>query len=254
MAQAGYTSKGIVYVLLGVIGFMAAFELGGQSTDRATPSGSLRMIKDFPLGTVLLVVLALGLLCYSAWRALQAFGADGYKNKDWKKRLRYSASGLAYLGLCFTAFKLATGSGGGDQDRNREAASQLMEASFGQVLVGLCALVFAVVGLYQIYYGLSEKYRKHVNELSLHSQAESYLLLSGKVGFVSRGVVWLAIGVLFVRAALKASASEAGDTGKAFRFIESNPMGSYLLAMLALGLLCYGVFNFIRARYEHFVR
>jgi hypothetical protein len=78
------------------------------------------------------------------------------------------------------------------------------------------------------------------------------LLRAGKVGYISRGVVWLVIAFLFLRAAFYAVASKAGDTAEAFRFIESSPLGSPLLGLLGLGLIAYGVFNFIRARYERF--
>jgi hypothetical protein len=60
------------------------------------------------------------------------------------------------------------------------------------------------------------------------------------------------IAFLFFRAAFHAAASEAGSTGKAFRFIENSPLGSLLLGLLGLGVIAYGVFNFIRARYERF--
>ena len=124
--------------------------------------------------------------------------------------------------------------------------------SFGQLVIGLAALVLAGVGIYQIYYGLSEKYRKHVQQLNLHSSRSSLLLRAGKAGYISRGIVWLIIAYLLLRAALHNNSSEAGDTGKAFEFIESSAFGSYLLGALGVGLIAYGVFNFIRARYETF--
>jgi hypothetical protein len=62
----------------------------------------------------------------------------------------------------------------------------------------------------------------------------------------------LIIAWLFSKAAWFSNAFEAGDTAKAFRFLESASYGSYLLGALGLGLLCYGLFNFIRARYETF--
>lgn len=250
IAQAGYVSKGIVYVLLGLLGFMAAFELTRDS--EATQSGSLRFVKDLPAGSVLLLLLALGLLCYSIWRGIQTFYNPTNEEKKWTKRLRYLFSGLAYLALAYTALKAAFENSSGSGDQNQKLAGQLMSQPLGQVLVGIAGLIFAGVGIYQIYYGFSEKYRKHVQNLSLHSQHASTLLKSGKVGYISRGIVWLVIAVLFFRAALHSAASEAGSTGKAFHFIETSPFGSYLLGALGLGLVAYGIFNFIRARYEHF--
>jgi hypothetical protein len=247
VAEIGLVAKGSVYILLGLLAFMAAFELNGRSDQTATQSGALAFVKGLPAGEVLLFAVVAGLLCYSCWRAIQAFR----KNEKWKKRLRYGFSGLSYLALAGTAVKIAVGRrSSGDQ--NQHVATELMSTPFGPVLVGACALLLASIGGYQVYYGLSEKYRKHVQELSLQSNSSSLLLLSGKIGYISRGVVWLVIAFLFLRASVFASGSEAGNTGKAFQFIETSPMGSPLLGLLGLGLFAYGVFNFVRARYERF--
>ena len=250
IAQVGYISKGIIYVLLGALGFMAAFEL--TKNNEANQNGALRFVKELPAGTILLLVLVLGLLCYSTWRGIQAFYNPKNEEKKWTKRLRYLFSGLSYLGLAYTALRAALGDSTKGGDQNQKLAGELMSQPLGQVLVWLAALTFAAVGIYQIYYGFSGKYRKHVQDLSLGSQQASLLLKSGKIGYISRGIVWLVIGFLFSRAAIHSAANEAGSTAKAFQFIEGTPFGSYLMGALGLGLVAYGVFNFIRARYEHF--
>jgi hypothetical protein len=252
IAQTGYIAKGVVYVLLGLLGFMAAFEIGGKGDDEATQSGALRFVKELPAGTILLLLLTLGLLCYSIWRGIQAFYNPDHQEKKWTKRLRYIFSGLAYLALAYTAARALFEDRSDNGDQNQKLAGELMNQPMGQVLVGLAGLILAGVGIYQVYYGFSEKYRKHVQNLSLQSQHAALLLRSGKVGYISRGIVWLVIAYLFIRAAVHSSASEAGNTGKAFQFVESSPFGSYLLGALGLGLIAYGIFNFIRARFEHF--
>lgn len=250
IAQAGLIAKGIVYVLLGLLAFMAAFELGGKGNGEATKTGALQMVKDLPAGNILLLTVAVGLFCYCIWRGIQVFREDNDK-EGWKNRLHYIFSGLAYLAFAITAVRISGGdSSGGNSNSNQMIASELLSKPFGQILVGLGGLILVAVGGYQIYYGLSEKYRKHVQDLSLQSSQASLLQRSGKVGYVSRGVVWLVIAFLFFRAALHAAASEAGSTGEAFRFIEASPAGSLMLGVLGLGLVAYGIFNFVRARYE----
>jgi hypothetical protein len=76
--------------------------------------------------------------------------------------------------------------------------------------------------------------------------------MAGKIGYVARGIVWLVIGWLFTKAAFHKNSSEAGDTSEAFGFLAEASYGSYLLAGVGLGLICYGIFNFIRVRYETF--
>jgi len=57
---------------------------------------------------------------------------------------------------------------------------------------------------------------------------------------------------LFFKAAISANSSEAGDTSKAFKSLQDSSYGAYLLALIAGGLICYGAFNLIRAKYESF--
>lgn len=253
IAQAGLIAKGIVYVLLGMLAFMAAFEIGGQSTGSADRGGVFDFIRDMPAGTTLLALVAVGLVCYSVWRGIEAFRPT-HRGEEvkWSSRARYLFSGLTYLSVAFTAGRLLLYNRQDNGNGNQQLASRLLEQSAGQWLLGAGALIMAAVGVYQLYYGLSEKYRKHVQGLSLSTPASSLLLRSGKVGYVARGIVWLVVAWLLLKAALHANASEAGDTAQAFQFVENSTAGSLLLGALGVGLVAYGVFNFIRARYENF--
>ena len=252
IAIAGLIAKGIVYVLLGIFGIMAAFEIGGQSNNDANKAGVFGSIKEFPGGVLLLALLAGGLICYSIWRGVQTFANNRQEETNWTKKLRHFLSGLVYLSFAITAIQMIFHDTADKKDKNQVLVSQMLDHSYGQWLIGLAALILAAIGIHQIYYGLSEKYRKHVQQLNLHAKGYSLMLRSGKIGYISRGIVWIVIAYLLLQAALHKNSSEAGDMGKAFGFIENSSFGSYLLAALGLGLTAYGIFNFVRARYETF--
>ncbi|HEU4471195.1 MAG TPA: DUF1206 domain-containing protein [Flavisolibacter sp.] len=252
LAKAGLISKGVVYVLLGALALMTALEIGNRSGGQTDQSSVLKVIEDWPAGQWLLGLLAAGLVCYSVWRWIQAFYPSTEKDQSLVKRIRYFFSGLVYLSLAFTAVKLILDQAGKNGDNNEHWAAEIMSRPLGQWLLGLIALVIAGIGVYQIWYGLSEKYRKHVENLRLNSGYDAVLLQSGKLGYIARGMVWLIIGFLFFRAALYANASEAGDTGGALQFIQSSSLGQVALALVAIGLIAYGTFNFVRARFDKF--
>ena len=251
IAKAGLTAKGIVYLVLGTLAFMAAFELGGQSTSDTTSSGVFSSVKEWPAGLFLLIILGAGLVCYTVWRFIQAFTLQEEDDKKrWAKRVRYIASGLAYLSLAFSALQLILYNEQDNGDKNQYWAAEVLSKPFGQWLLGLGALVMAGTGIYQVWYGLSEHYKKHVQKQSLQSTITATLSRAGKIGYVARGIVWLLISYLLLKAALDSNPGEAGDTGKAFQFLEGWSAGSFLLGGLGLGLVAYGIFNFVRARYE----
>lgn len=254
MARAGLVSKGIVYCLLGTLAFMAAFEISGQRDDQADKKGVVKFVQQSIGGNVLLGLIALGLICYSAWRLIEAFRKKSGPNQhSIGKKIRYVFSGLVYLSFAVYSIRLLVGekdSKGGDS--TRETVATLLDKPFGQWMVGVFALIIAGVGIYQAYYAIAGKYKKHVRQLNRGSKSSQLLLRSGKIGYIARGIVWLVIAWLIFKSAIHSNSQEAGGTGNAFRWVESSPLGSYLLGALALGLICYGVFNFIRARYEDF--
>ncbi|RIJ41568.1 DUF1206 domain-containing protein [Pontibacter oryzae] len=253
-AKFGLSAKGVVYCLVGIIAFMAAFELQGQSTENAGKAGILKTIQDLPAGNILLAIVALGLLSYAIWRFIQAANDTESKGSDAEgigKRLRYAFSGLVYGALAFLAARLVLGNGGGGSGDSRETlVSKLLQQPFGQWLVGILAAGTMLVGIYQIYYGYSEKYKKKVRSSGLKHEVEHQMIRAGKVGYMARGVVWLVIGYMFLKAALNSNPQQAGGSSDAFQFIENAAYGSFILGALALGLICYGVFMFMRAKYQ----
>jgi len=254
IAQAGLTAKGIVYCLLGIFAFMAAFNISGQSTANTNKEGVFGFIQKQTGGQIMLAVVALGLLCYCLWRGIQAFGDTEEKGSDSKgiaSRGRYLFSGLIYASLAAYAMKMLFSDKGSGKSNSQDRVQELLNKPFGEWLPGLVAAIIIGVGIYQIYYGVSEKYRKHVDKAN-NSANKEILLTAGKIGYVARGIVWLVIGWLFIKAAGNSNSDQQGDTSKAFGFLAEASYGSYILAAVGFGLICYGVFNFIRVRYESF--
>lgn len=248
-------SKGVVYCITGILAFIGAFELGGNNGEEVNKPGVFSFVQDAG-GRAALGILAVGLLCYCIWRGIQAFSDKEHKGNSAKglgSRGRYLFSGIAYLLLAVYAGKMAffnqKDSGGNSQ---QTLAGELLDKTFGPALLGIVALIVAGVGIYQAYYGLSGHYKKHVDGLTERDSTSRLLLVSGRIGYLAKGIVWLLIATLLGKAALHANAREAGDTGKAFAFLEQWSFGSYLLGAVAFGLVCYGIFSFIRARYERF--
>jgi len=254
IARLGFISKGLVYLLIGILAFMAAFELGGRSNESADREGAFRFILELPAGKVLLGAVGLGLICYSFWRAVQALNVKEQNNqlKTWARRLRYIGSGLTYLSIAFLALKLLLHKQEKGASGNQQQVADVMDKGYGFALLIIIALAIAANGVYQLWYAFSKKYKKHIDSSGLNAQGSKILLKTGKLGYAARGCVWLIIAFMLAKAAFHYNASEAGSTGEAFRYLESAPYGSYLLGALGLGLACYGAFNFFRARYERF--
>jgi len=70
---------------------------------------------------------------------------------------------------------------------------------------------------------------------------------------VARGVVFGIIGLFLIQAAWRARAEEARGLGGALRALEQQPYGPYVLGAVALGLVAYGLYMFVEARYRRMI-
>lgn len=253
-AKVGLVTKGIVYCLIGVLAFMAAFNISGSRTQDASKQGIFQVILEQPFGKVLLGLVAVGLLFYAIWRVIQAVKDTENKGHDLKgiaRRIGYLFSGITYGAFAFFAAEAALGKGGGQgQEGQQTLVQKLLEQPFGQWLALIVGAGIIILGISQFYRGWSGRYRKEVQSAGLKHETEAMLIRAGKFGYLARGIVWLIIGYLFIKAALHSNPEEAGGTSGAFRFLEESTYGSWLLGAVALGLICYGIFMFMRAKYQ----
>lgn len=72
------------------------------------------------------------------------------------------------------------------------------------------------------------------------------MTLLARVGYTAKGVVYLIIGGLSARVALGEGGS-ATDRNGALRAIHEQPFGRFLLAIVAIGLVGYGVWSLVQA-------
>jgi hypothetical protein len=247
-ARFGLVCKGIVYCLMGILSVLAAFGLSREKGDKAE---AFKVIYEQPFGKLVLVAIGAGLLGYVMLRIFQAFKDIDNKGKDMKgiaDRIGYALSAFLYLGMGMYAFRLAfAGTVGGGGHARQFLVSKVLGYPGGQFLIGAAALVVIGMGVYQVYRGISGKFMKRIR--LLHSNMKDYFKKAGTVGYISRGIVLGIIGYFLLHAALRADPGEAKGTGAAFDFLQ-NTFGSFLMAVVALGLVAYGIFTFVKARYQ----
>ncbi len=252
LARLGMFAKGAIYCILGVLTTLAAFNIGGQTAGK---SDALKFLYEQPFGKILLAILTVGLLGYVVWRFVQAIKDPENAGDDTKgimTRIGYAASGVFYGFLTFEAAKMLFrgGSSGSSDSKNQELVGQLLDKPFGQILVGIVAVVFIGKAIYQFYRAYSGSFTKKVRDSNLQQDVKNLVRKAGVAGYTARGVVIGIIGYFFLKAAIQANPGQAQGSEGAFKFIESSPFGPYLLAIVAIGLVCYGVFMFVKARYR----
>lgn len=242
-ARFGYAAKGAVYILVGALGIAAALGQGGQATGS---SGALASISDSGLGQVALALIALGLAGYVVWGLVRAV-ADP-ENDGAGHRIFYAITAVIYGFLAFEAGRLVlSGGGAGSGGGASSWSAQLMQQPFGIWLLGLAGVAIGLYGVHQAWNAWRVDLDDHLDLASMSRTARTWTIRSGRLGLAARGAVFVVIGVYVVTAAIQTDPSEARGLGGVLSMMEQTP---WLLGLVALGLLGYGLYNLVRARYR----
>ena len=250
MARVGYTTKGILYITIGYLAAEAGLGQGGRVTDTG---GALREVKSASLGQPLLLVIAAGLLGYAGWRLVQAIADPERRGTDLKgvlMRLGFAARGIFHAGLGLTAIRLALGRGGAaSSSQAPQWTARAFQVPGGELLVALAAIFIGGYGLYQFYRAWSPKMRRHLRLAELSAGLQPWVLGVSRFGIAARGVVFLLIGYFLMRAALRQDPAQAGGVRESLRAVAHT--GRWPFVVMALGLIAYGVYELVNARYRN---
>lgn len=254
LARFGYAAKGAVYGIVGLLAAQAAFGTGGKTTDT---QGALQTILTQPFGKVLLGLVAIGLIGYVLWRFVQAIKDPENKGTDAKglaQRLGYAVNGLIYGSLALSAVRLVLGSGGGgNRNATQDWTARLLSQPFGHWLVGTTGAFIIGLGFYQFYTAYSAKFRKEMNLTQLSDTERKWVIGIGRFGLAARGIVFCVIGFFLIQAARQSDPSEVRGLGEALQALEQQPYGPWILGVVAVGLVAYGIYMVIQARYRSLV-
>lgn len=253
LARFGIASKGIVYAIVGFLAAQAAFGAGGKTTDT---KGALQTIVTQPFGKFLLALVAIGLLGYVLWRFIQAFldpERKGTNAKGLFQRLGYFISGAIYAGLALTATRLILGFGGGGGNSTQDSTARLLAQPFGQWLVGTLGAMVIGMGFHQFYKAYSAKFRQDLKWQEMRDAERTWATRAGRFGHAARGVVFLVIGFFLIQAARQSDPNQARGLGGALAALAQQPYGPWILAVVAIGLVAYGIYLLVEARYRRVV-
>jgi hypothetical protein len=249
LARTGLVAKGVSYGLVGLLSVALAVGHGGKATSRP---GALADLARHGFGEVVLILLALGFASYALWRFVEAGAGRSDEAKGWAKRLGSAGRGLIYAGLTFSTIKIVAGSGGGgsQNEKAHHAAATVLSWPAGTWLVGFGGAVVAGVGLWNLYRGLTRKFEDRWRSGEMSAQARRWGARAGVVGHLARAVVFTLIGIFLVKAAVQYDPSDAIGLDGALQKLAHASYGPYLLGLTAAGLVCYGLFCFVDARYR----
>lgn len=250
LERFGYLNRGLVYATIGVLALQLALGAGGATTNQA---GAIARLGNQPFGKILLVLIVLGLASYALWGFIRAVFDPLQRGKDFKgivERIGFAFSGLSYGLLVIPPLQFLMNRGGGQQVGNSADKSvQLFKLPFGIWLIAGFGFFWIGVGLAQLYMAYKLVFMKDFQVNKMSAPEKTWAKRLGQIGYAARGIVFAVIGVLILEAALTHNPSQAQGFDSALLKLAQAPYGTLLLGGVALGLIAFGIYSALSARW-----
>lgn len=247
LARYGLATRAFTYLVIAWLALQIAL---GHRTHQANQRGALAEIAQTTRGLVLLWIVGFGLGAYAVWRFIEAATGTPTDGKKAGPRLKAAARGIVYSALCVSTFAFIAGtSREGQAEKQSTLTARVMQHDYGRWLVGAAGAVVVIVGIVLILNGARKNFDEELRMGELSPATRRVVSRLGLVGTISRGIVFVTVGVLVVDAAVTFDPKESRGLDGALRTLADQPYGPWILGALALGLMAFGVFGLAAARW-----
>lgn len=243
--RIGFAAHGIVYLLVGWFAVRSAMGLGSPTDTK----GALHSLVGGPFGWAMLGAMALGLLSYALFRLVEALldlNDHGRDARGMLARLGRIVSALIHIGLAGYAAALAIGmtmSGGG----MKGWTAWLMQQPYGPWMVMAAGAIVFGVAVFQAKSAWSADF---MDDLSISGDKRKTAKVVGCAGRAARAFAFALVAVFLVSAGWNVDASKAGGLADALRELQQQPYGPWLLGVVAVGFVLFGLSSFVEAAYR----
>lgn len=245
IARIGLGARAVVYLLMGWLAVLVAMG-GRQDVDQR---GALKTALGQPFGMLLVWLLVAGFLAYAIWRLSEAaFGIDGGED-GFGPRVKSLVRGLAYCVFAFGAISLLNGARQSQEKQQQQLADAAMAVPGGRIILGVLGAIVVAAGVLMVVEGWTTRFMRYFDYLP--PTRRKIVAWLGRVGTVTRGVVFALAGALVVLAAWLVDASKAGGINDVVQTVLDQPFGGALVAAMGVGLVVFGVYGVCEALWRH---
>jgi Domain of Unknown Function (DUF1206) len=250
LARAGLASRGVMYVLVGIIAVQVAVNGSRQQADK---TGAVRLVAHTPFGSLLLWLLVAGFAGMTLWRLSEAiWGSNeptGHKGTTRFVNLARAAFyGVVTYGIL--TYALGIGQPASSDKQSQDLTATVLRYHDGQLIVMIAGIVITLAGLCAMYSAYKLSFGKHLRLASASARTRKAVLRLGQVGGIARGLVFATVGVFLVIAGHDANPRQAKGIDSSLRALAHTPLGPWLLVVVAIGLMIFGIYSWCEARWR----
>jgi hypothetical protein len=250
--RVGFLARSVTYGVIGGLAIALALGAGTDGT-AANQQGALALVARAPLGFLVLVVIAAGLLAYATWRLVQGVkghGPEGGGDSSAWERAGSVLAGAAYLVFFAVAVRVLAGSGGSSSSGPRHAAAGVLGWPGGQWLVGGAGAVLIAISAHQIYEALTGRFMEQEKTSQMEAGERRTFKIVGRVGLISRALVFAVCGYFLARTAIVFDPNSAVGVDGALQRLHHQAFGPWIVGLVGAGLLVFAAYSLFEARYR----
>ncbi len=246
VARVGLGARASVYLIMGLLALAVVV---GDSKTSVDQRGALRTVMHQQFGTALVWLLAAGFIAYALWRFSEVvFGPDGEKD-GFVPRAKSLVRGVAYSIFAFGAVSILMGSRESQTHQQESVADATIHLPGGQAILGAFGLAFMIAGLLMIWEGWTTKFLTYFDYLP--PRRRKAVVWLGRVGTITRGIVFALAGSLVVLGAWWGDASTAGGINEVVQAAIDRPFGGAVVALMGAGLVLFGLYGVTEMLWRH---
>jgi hypothetical protein len=258
VCRLGLACRGTVYILVGYLALQLALAVHGRAGAPASSAGAVQEAVAPAWGRVPLVVLVAGLAAYALTQLIEAIFRPSHATTTigrWRQRAVSSWGCLLYLAFCLSTARLLAGTPAkqtaqSEQRQDTDVTADLLRTGWGRLLLLLAGVLVVVAGVEMGRRSVRLHFRERFTAERMSRTLAALTRALGAVGCAARAVVFVLVGAFILKAAALSSARQVKGLDAVFRSVAGSDDGSWLLALLATGLACYGLYCLLEARYR----
>lgn len=247
LTRFGYISNGVLHGLIG----LAAMSLAFGVVREVDQSGILAPLTQSLYGTILLLLICIGLVSLGVSHVVRIILMRRYPNDDrkWPRQLSELGKGIAYsaVGLSSLTFIFAKAAAPSSVRVSEDFATHLLTIPAGVIILFLLGFGILSLGVNFVYRGISRKFAEALDFTKI--RLEKPVIILGVTGYIAKGLAFVSLGYLFCQASVTLDPAKASGLDGAFKSLITFPFGAQLLLLLGLGFIVYAGYCVARGAY-----
>jgi hypothetical protein len=176
----------------------------------------------------------------------------------WGYRMCRLFEGLFHVLLVVGGVGLITGFRQGGEEvahsHTQRSVAWLMSLPWGRWLVALTGVGIIGFAVFEMARAWRTRFDAMLSLGGLTPGWRRVVVNVSRFGIAARGVVFALVGMWLIVAARDANSREAKGVGAALRELKERPEGPWLFVVVAVGLVAYGAYECVRARWRRIGR